>query len=182
MALELPDAIRAELEVWGAGQLPPQAGLRVVEPEALHVTLCFLGWRPADQIERIADAYAAAASGPGAELTLGAPIWLGSRRARVIAVELADPSGKLGRLQQKIAGALAAAGCYEPDGRPFLPHVTVARLGRRGRVTQRELRPPAPLTFEGRDVSLFRSWAGLGAGRDRAGARYEALQTTSLRA
>jgi RNA 2',3'-cyclic 3'-phosphodiesterase len=183
VALELPDAIRGELEVWGAGQLPPQAGLRVVEPEALHVTLCFLGWRPVDQIERIADACAAAASAPVPELTLGPPIWLGSRRARVIAVALADPTGRLGRVQHTIADALADAGCFEPDGRPFVPHVTVARFGRRGQVTRRELRPPAPLTFEGRDVSLFRSWAGLGAGRDRgAGApRYEALRRTSLR-
>jgi RNA 2',3'-cyclic 3'-phosphodiesterase len=182
VALELPDVVRAELEVWGAGELPAQAGLRVVEPEALHVTLCFLGWRAVDQIEQIANAYAAASRGPLAELTLGAPIWLGSRRSRVVAIELADPTGQLVALQQAIARALTAAGCYEPDGRPFLAHVTVARVGRRGQVTPRELRPPAPLTFGGRDVTLFRSWAGLGADRSRAGAVYEALRTTSLRA
>jgi RNA 2',3'-cyclic 3'-phosphodiesterase len=181
VALELPGAVRAELEVWGAAQLPEQAGLRVVEPEALHVTLCFLGWRPVDQVERIAATYEAAASGPIAELTLGAPTWLGTRRARVIAVALADASGELARLQKAIAQALLAAGCYEPEARPFLAHVTVARVGRRDQLIRRELEPPAPITFEGRDVTLFRSWAGLGARRRPTGAKYEALRTTSLR-
>lgn len=181
VALELPEAVRAELEVWGAAQLPDQAGLRVVEPAALHVTLCFLGLRAVEQIPRIAAAYEAAVAGPVAELTLGAPTWLGTKRARVITVELADASGALARLQQAIARALVAAGCCEPEARPFLAHVTVARVGRRSQLIRRELEPPAPVTFEGRDVTLFRSWAGLGARRRPAGGKYEALRTTSLR-
>jgi 2'-5' RNA ligase len=181
VALELPGPVRAELEVWGAAQLPEQAGLRVVEPAALHVTLCFLGWRAVEQIPRIAAAYEAAVDGPAAALTLGAPAWLGTKRARVIAVELADASGALARLQQAIARALVAAGSYEPEARPFLAHVTVARVGRRSQLIRRELEPPSPITFAGRDVTLFRSWAGLGARRRPAGPKYEALRTTSLR-
>jgi 2'-5' RNA ligase len=182
VALELPGGARDELELWGAAQLPEPARVRLVEAEALHVTLCFLGWRSVDEIDRIAGACAAAASGPAAELALGPPTWLGSKRSRVLAVELADASGTLARLQQTIARALVAAGCYEPETRPFLAHVTVARAGRRGHLTRRELKPPAPVAFVGRDVTLFRSWAGLGTRRRPAGvSRYEALRTASLR-
>jgi 2'-5' RNA ligase len=183
VALELPLAIRVQLEKWRDGQLAELDGLRVVEPEALHVTLCFLGWRPVDQIERIADVCAAAASGqPEAELVLGGPVWLGTRRSRVLAVELRDVLGTLAALQRAIAGALGAAGLYEPETRPFLAHVTVARVRRSGRVARRGLEPPASIAFPAGQVTLFRSWAGLGEHRGPDGARYEALRTTSLRA
>jgi RNA 2',3'-cyclic 3'-phosphodiesterase len=181
VGLELPVPVRGELTGWCSAHLGGGTpGLRPVEPEALHVTLCFLGWRPVEQIGRIVAACEDAVSGPPAELVLGAPVWLGSARSRVIAVGLGDRSGTLSRLQQSIVRTMVAVGCHEPEERPFLPHVTVARSGRRSRVSRRELPPPAPVTFMGRDVTLFRSWAGLGAQRDPPRARYETLRTISL--
>lgn len=181
VALELPDPVRAALRSWGSALGPEIASeLRLVEPEALHATLCFLGWRPVREVEPIADVCEAAVTGPVAGLALGNAIWLGRGRPRVLALELVDASGALIRLQEAIARALVAAEYHEPESRPFRAHVTVARAGRQGRVSRRELEPPAPVTFEGRDVTLFRSWAGLGARRGPGGLRYEALRRTSL--
>ena len=55
----------------------------------------------------------------------------------MLTVAVDDPSGGLAAVQAEVAGALAAAGTFEPEARPFRPHVTVARLRkgarRRGR-------------------------------------------------
>ena len=68
-----------------------------------------------------------------------------------------------------MAGALAAVGVFEPEARPFRPHVTVARL-RRGATPPRAVAAaPEPLAFAGGPVVLFRSHPG------RGGARYEPL-------
>ena len=45
-----------------------------------------------------------------------------------VALELDDPSGELRRVQAEVSAGLAAEGLYEPEKRPWLPHVTVARF------------------------------------------------------
>jgi 2'-5' RNA ligase len=45
VALDLPDPVRAGLELWQARELEDEA-LRPVRPDALHVTLCFLSYHP----------------------------------------------------------------------------------------------------------------------------------------
>jgi 2'-5' RNA ligase len=61
---------------------------------------------------------------------------------------------------------LVAAGLYEPEKRPFWPHVTVARVRREGRGSNRSAavsRPPGPLPkdllqpFGGVRITLYRS-------------------------
>ena len=49
-----------------------------------------------------------------------------------MALELDDPAGRLRRLQAEVSARLAAEGLYEPEKRPWLPHVTVARFRRPG--------------------------------------------------
>ncbi len=62
-----------------------------------------------------------------------APLFLPAHgRRRVVALELDDPAGVLRRLQAEVAAGLAAEGLYEPEKRPWLPHVTVARFRRPG--------------------------------------------------
>jgi 2'-5' RNA ligase len=75
----------------------------------------------------------------------------------------------LGELQASVSEALAAARLYEPEARPFRPHVTVARL-RAGARAPRELDAlPEPLAFTAGPVTLYRSRLG------RGGAVYEPL-------
>jgi RNA 2',3'-cyclic 3'-phosphodiesterase len=168
VALDLPAPARETLERWRSAALRDVQGLRAVAPEALHTTLCFLGWRDVAEIEPIAAACAGALAGcvpPG--LTFAEPVWLPPRRPRVLAVGLADPSGALARIQAAASAALSAGGWYEPDTRPFLAHVTVARVPGRTRVRPVGLPPVHGPEFEGAAVTLFRSRLG------RGGARYE---------
>ena len=57
---------------------------------------------------------------------------VGDGAKRVVVLPLEDQSGVLTRLRADVSGALAAKGLYEPPGRPWLPHVTVARFRRPG--------------------------------------------------
>jgi 2'-5' RNA ligase len=165
VALELPAAARAVLVDFGAATFSSVAGLRLVEADALHLTLCFLGSRPPDEIGAIAGACAAVARTGPAGLTLGEAIWLPVRRPSVVAVKLADPDGALGQLQAAVAQALSSGGWYEPDERPYLPHVTIARVRRGPRVRPFDLPAPEPVALDGGAVTLFRS--RLGAERPR---------------
>ncbi len=58
VALELPAEVRGALAAWArrAGRGPGHGRLRLVEPESLHVTLCFLGSRPMAEVDEIAAA------------------------------------------------------------------------------------------------------------------------------
>ena len=158
--------------------------LRLVAPESLHVTLCFLGARPMAETAAIAAAVRES-SDPAAVVAveIGAPVWLPARRPRVGVCTLIDASGALGALQARLAGRLLRGGWYEPERRPFLAHVTVARLGGGGSVEMAGRAAPAwPVTpagpavgrFAAPAVTLFRSHTGSG------GASYEALTTVAL--
>ncbi len=175
VALDLPDDARQHLLRWRSDALRRVPGLRSVAPEALHVTLCFLGWRSVPEVRPIGDACQAAASGASPlGLSFGGALMLPSRRPRVLAVEIEDPAGELGGLEAALAAALSAGGWYAPEARPFLGHVTVAR-GERGARLRDVEPPPAPATaFTATSVTLYRSRL------ERSGARYEALRTIEL--
>jgi len=174
VALELPEHVREALVKWRAGALRGGEGLRLIAPEALHVTLCFLGWRGAQEIEPIAAACAPIGAEPALELALGDAVWLPARRPRVLAVELEDGGAALARVQAEVSDALQAGGWYTPEARPFLGHVTVTRVRSGARVRARELPAPPRLGFRGSTVSLFRSVLRPG------GARYERLRAVRL--
>lgn len=174
VALALPDAVRAALVDWRRGPLALQDGLRPVAPEGLHVTLCFLGARPLGDVEAVTEHMrAAAAAGRTPALALGEPRWLPPRRPRVLAVEL-DEDGELAALQGRLGEALAGAGLWKPEKRPFLAHVTVARVRTGAKVPATALAPPEPLAFAGKEAVLYRSRLA------RAGATYEPLVRVAL--
>ena len=53
VALDLPVTVRETLAAWGR-EVSGDRRLRLVPMGALHVTLCFLGWRHEGQAEEIA--------------------------------------------------------------------------------------------------------------------------------
>ncbi len=128
VAADPPAAVRAELERYGLA-LAQVGGWRALKPESLHLTLAFLGERPDAEVPAIAAAVQAAAR-PVGEVSLGEPLMLPPRRPRVAAVALLDPQERLVALQAALSQGLAAIGAYEPERRPYLPHVTVARRTR----------------------------------------------------
>ena len=60
VALDLPEAARDGLARWRDRLLEDRPDLRAVPPEALHVTLVFLGWQDESAAERISAAAFAA--------------------------------------------------------------------------------------------------------------------------
>jgi 2'-5' RNA ligase len=174
VALRLPVEVRQELVRWRASTVGAVVGLRLIAPEDLHVTLCFLGWRRVGEVDEIEAACDVIAAEPAASLKLGRALWLPSRRPRVLAVELEDLGEALGRLQSTLSRKLQAGGWYTPEARPFLAHVTVARVAKDARIRVRPLRPPDALEFAGSQITLFRSRLSPG------GARYAALHTVTL--
>jgi RNA 2',3'-cyclic 3'-phosphodiesterase len=140
-----------------------------VRPEGLHLTLCFLGSCPIEEIDAIAAACSATSWPSPRGLSLAEAVWLPTRRPRVVAVAATDPHGELGSLQAALAQALQAGGWYEPEARPFRAHVTVARIPQGERVKRAELPAPEPASLDGARVALYRSRLGPG------GARYEVV-------
>jgi len=173
-ALELPSAARETLARWRSEVAREVPGLRLVRPEDLHATLCFLGSRRVDEIGAISAACGVVAGEPVVDSAFGDALWLPARRPRVLAVALSDPDGTLAHMQSVLSAALVAGGWYAPEPRPFLAHVTVARVERDARVRRVEL--PAPPRSEMRcsRVTLYRSRLGSG------GARYESLASVEL--
>lgn len=171
VAVDLPGAARDALAAVGAAADPDS--WRAVAPESLHLTLAFLGWRPPADVAVIEPIVRAEAGTPAPRVALGAVLLLPPRRARVLTVEL-DHAGALLELQARVSARLAAAGVYTPEQRPFLPHVTVARLRPRVRPPRAADLHVAPLEFSAPSVTLYESRLR------RSGARYEPLVRVGL--
>jgi len=174
VALELPDRVRDALVAFRDAAADPDVW-RPIRAEALHLTLAFLGRRPAADITVVAEILvAAAAAGPAPRLRLDGAVLLPPRRARVLCAGLSDPDGVLSALQARVSAGLAGAGVYMPEERPFRAHATVARLRPGARAPRAVAAEPEPLEFLGGPLTLFESRL------HPHGARYEALERVAL--
>ena len=168
VALDLPGAARAALARFRDAAADP-AVWRPLPEASFHVTLAFLGHRPEAEVDRVAAALRGLEPWRPLAAALGDGLLLPPRRARVLTVALADPAGVLGALQAEVSAGLAAAGLYQPEARPFRPHVTVARLRSGARPPRALDAAPEALSFTAGAVTLYRSRLG------RGGAVYEPL-------
>jgi len=100
-----------------------------VDPRGIHLTLKFLGNIPSKQVAEITEAIEGAAQGISLfHLEIGGlGAFPGLRQARVFWVGIGGEVEKLSRLQQNIDSALAALR-FAKEERPFVPHLTVARV------------------------------------------------------
>jgi RNA 2',3'-cyclic 3'-phosphodiesterase len=172
-ALELPPPVRDSLSAFGRAAAADDFALRAVRDDALHVTLAFLGHRALDDVDPAREAVRSVAA-PVPDLALGEALWLAPRRPHVLTVEVADATGALFTLQERVVEALVEAIGYEPDRHRFRPHVTVARV-RHGAAPRRGGLPETPSgSFAGEALTLYRSWLGGGP------ARYEPLERVVL--
>lgn len=160
LALDLPDEARDRLADWRDELLDGRRDLRPVRPEALHVTLVFLGWQDESAAERIAQAaFGALPDGPSPRLTAGGVRPVPPRGTRLFALDLDDEGGRATALQGAISDALEAGGWYRPEKRPFWPHITLARVKRGERRVAPPPERPAPPeeAFDAGVVTLYRS-------------------------
>jgi 2'-5' RNA ligase len=169
----LQDALRRQ----GA---PP---VRWVRPEAIHLTLKFLGSVPAQRVTNISVALAPTVQGiRPLKLSLGSLGAFGGRRGtRVVWVGVDGDVERVAELQRRVEAALERLG-FPAENRPFSPHLTLGRVPDHVGGAERErlwdltkaLAVPeaAPVTL--RELSLMRSILGPG------GAAYERLAAFPL--
>jgi 2'-5' RNA ligase len=102
--------------------------LRWVAADRLHLTVKFLGEQPDSVVPAVGRALDAAVGRHGhAPLALGGVgAFPNFRRARVVWLGV-EPHPRLELLHHDIEEACAAIG-FDPEGRPFRPHLTVARV------------------------------------------------------
>jgi 2'-5' RNA ligase len=167
-ALPLPDAALDRLVGWQSRTLGGARGARPVPRGHLHVTLAFLGRRPAAEIDAIVGELRAAAAGA----RRGELVPRRYRETRSVGmVVLDDPTGASTRLAADLQQRLHGLGVYEPERREWLPHVTVLRFRERPR-----LGPPPPDfgAFSPSEAALYHSVLR------PAGAQYEILEAVAL--
>jgi 2'-5' RNA ligase len=180
VALDLSDEVREGIVGWGEEALADPA-LRPVPPESLHITLAFLGYRPEKEIEQIA-AVVEESGGPAPWVELRDPEQRPPRgRARLFALPAISPGTEV--LQAGLEQKLVEKGFYEPEKRPFWPHVTVARVRPEARGSRRPAvvsKSPGPLPEELKEpriavrMTLYRSVL------QPTGARYVPLAQVEL--
>jgi RNA 2',3'-cyclic 3'-phosphodiesterase len=159
LALDLPPATRDALVAWRERALEGRADLRPVAPEALHVTLVFLGYLPEEEIARVACTAFEALDGLAApRLAMTGVKPLPPRSPRLFALELADEDGRATALHTAASEALAGARLHKPEKRPFWPHLTLARVKRGAdRAPALDSGPPPLDSFDACEVTLYRS-------------------------
>ena len=127
-AIELSEPVRAALDHAIAPLRVAEPGLAWVPSTKLHLTMKFLGEVPdSDALRLVAAADVVAARHQPFEMTLGGVgAFPNFRRARVVWIGVAtDP--RLELLHHDLEMACGEAG-IEVEGRPFRPHITLARV------------------------------------------------------
>ena len=168
LALRLPERVLDALTAWQGEQLRG-GGVRAVRRDGLHVTLAFLGHRPAGELEGILGALREAAAAVSPEIRLTPSRYAETRSVGMVVLD--DEEGRAGALAADLQARLERLGAYRSEGRPWLAHVTVARFRARPR-----LQPGLPpvRTFVPSDAAAYLS-------RLRAsGAQYDVLETVAL--
>jgi 2'-5' RNA ligase len=169
-ALQLPGETVDELSAWQRRNLLDG---RLVPPENLHVTLAFLGSRPAEEVPAImSELRAAAATAAPIELLAGR--YRETRSVGMIVLE--DVGGAAAAFAGELAERLERLGSYRREGRPWLPHVTVLRFRERAGLV------PEPANIRSINVvrsALYRSLPGPGS-PEYSGPTYDALDTAAL--
>ncbi|MGC9397970.1 MAG: RNA 2',3'-cyclic phosphodiesterase [Anaerolineae bacterium] len=144
----------------------PPGAVKWVSPEKIHLTLFFLGDVLVERIDALREALTVVARNAAPIKTDigGLGVFPNPNRARVLWVGVGDPAEHLALLHLAVNEALAQLG-YEPDRRPFHPHLTLGRVRRRTSradvrhigelVTRTEIGTLGRETFD--EVVLFRS-------------------------
>jgi 2'-5' RNA ligase len=183
IAISLPDALPEAIAEATAPVRAGAPGVRWVAARSLHLTLVFLGERPANEPERLAAALGpVCASIPAFALTLGRPgCFPTTQRPRVLWLGIAQGAEALTALQRAVSGALLQERLAQPEDR-FSPHLTLGRVPDTMDTTTRRalgaswmaLSLPAFPAIPVTEVHVMHSELS------RTGARYTALRTLPL--
>ena len=177
-ALPIAEPARAEIARLLARLRDLAWPLRLVHDHGLHLTMKFFGEVPPTRLEVIEEAVRAAVPGTGAlSLQLaGVGAFPSDRHPRIVWVGLDGPTG-LELLQDRLERRSEAIG-FPPEGRPFRPHVTLARVREGQRLPPDAIESLKGLyeqvPFLASELVLYESVLG------REGPRYEPRLTLDL--
>jgi RNA 2',3'-cyclic 3'-phosphodiesterase len=186
IALDIDDGIRQRIQrfVEGVSGFAPEA--RWLRPESMHVTLKFIGEKPAEAVDEIKRAVSAVRSEPFEIGFCGYGFFPTAKSARVfwIGIEAGPQLVKLATAVDQVTSALGVA----REDHAYSPHLTLARGGgqsgapvrqkgdRRNRNFQtlqqklEAMTPPEFGTMTAREFFLFQSQL------TRGGARYTKIE------
>ena len=128
-------------------RLATDARIQWVRPESIHLTLKFLG----DVDEGRIQAMRAALDGTLGQTSRfsvdvgGLGVFPNARAPRVLWIGLADTSHRLSRLAADVEAAFTPFG-FPTEGRPFSPHLTLARIKEQARDVGQALTASGALT------------------------------------
>lgn len=158
-----PDvAVRAALDSL-ARDVAIETGGRAVVADNLHLTLAFLGERPAAMVPQLCESVSAISVSPFLMRLDDIGCW---RKAGIAWLAAGEPPAQMLALQECVVRALATVQIVI-DARPFAGHVTLARRIKSG--VARQLAPPIEWRAD--------SFALVASTLDPKGARYRVLAT-----
>lgn len=184
VACEVPDDVKNTIgEVIERLRSKSGADVRWIRPEGVHVTLKFLGEVPTKKLPAVKLAIQEAVVGHSPfELEFSTIGTFGGREGlRIMWVGIAGDVLRLEALVRAVNAALAVVG-FEPERRPFRPHLTLGRVRdevptrRRAEIEVAVGKQDVPqVSWRTAQVSLMRSRL------TKSGASYEVLATFPLR-
>lgn len=140
IAIELPAELKAQLFELQARLKPGgQPFVKWVDPYGIHLTLKFLGNIAVSRIEEITKATEEAVQEtlPFHLDVEGLGVFPNMRRVQVVWVGVGGEVDRLAQIQRRIDSNLAPLG-FAVEGRPFTPHLTLARLRDQASLTERQ--------------------------------------------
>jgi 2'-5' RNA ligase len=130
IAIELPEEAKKGLARLRKGlERDEHKFVKWVDPEGIHLTLKFLGDIPSRRVMEITEAMKKAVQGisPFSLEISGLGAFPNLKQVRVLWVGVGGELDRLSTLQQNVDSGLAALG-FAKEERPFVPHLTLARI------------------------------------------------------
>lgn len=177
VGLELPPSFQDELAgLVARARAASRADVRPARPGTWHLTLAFVGEIPAERIHDLCEALRGVRH-PAFPLTPGGfGVFPDPSRPRVLWAGLVQGGAECAGLAAKVREALAARG-VACDDKPFVPHLTVARV----KCGRRDIEPwLASMAATRWPATLVREFVLFESRPDRAGPVYGKLAVFPL--
>ena len=127
IALDIGDAIRERIRLFVNGVEGFAPEVRFVRPESLHITLKFIGEKPADAVDRIKHALSSVHSEPMQIIFRGYGFFPSAKAPRVFWVGI-ESGPTLASLARRVDETLQTLNIPKEE-HAFSPHLTLARAG-----------------------------------------------------
>jgi 2'-5' RNA ligase len=129
LAIELPKSIQKKIEEVQRDLKTSHADVKWVHPENIHLTLKFFGNIEESKVEPILQSIGRLIQKtlPFSMKVQGVGAFPHSKNPRVIWMGLMDGEEVLATVQKELEETLAKIG-FEPEDRPFQPHLTLGRV------------------------------------------------------